>query len=195
MGLRIRLQKTRVWLNVQRARLLKAIFGFEQVVLFVNRLNKESTQAILRHYGAHIGQNCDIESGLVIHRACGSFINLTLEDNCHLGKQVFLDLTDSILIRESSTVSMRSMILTHFDLGHAQTGHDGYKPYAAAVEIGPRAYLGAGVMILPGVQLGADCIIGAGAVVNRDMPARVLAVGVPATGKTLAEARRENGVS
>jgi sugar O-acyltransferase (sialic acid O-acetyltransferase NeuD family) len=42
------------------------------------------------------------------------------------------------------------------------------------------AHVGMGSMILPGVQIGAHSIIGAGSVVIRDIPERVVAVGVPA---------------
>ena len=41
-------------------------------------------------------------------------------------------------------------------------------------------WLGGGVIVCPGVTIGDDCVIGAGAVVTRDIPARSLAVGSPA---------------
>jgi acetyltransferase-like isoleucine patch superfamily enzyme len=40
--------------------------------------------------------------------------------------------------------------------------------------------LGAGALILPGVTVGERALVGAGAVVTRDVPARALAAGVPA---------------
>lgn len=48
------------------------------------------------------------------------------------------------------------------------------------VHIGKRAWIGANVTILPGVCIGEYAVIGAGAVVTRDIPARCIAVGVPA---------------
>ena len=48
------------------------------------------------------------------------------------------------------------------------------------VTIGAGCDLGTGVVVLPGVSVGAGAIIGAGAVVTRDVPASVVAVGVPA---------------
>jgi maltose O-acetyltransferase len=50
----------------------------------------------------------------------------------------------------------------------------------APIRIGDNAWLGGGVIVCPGVTIGADTVIGAGAVVSRDVPAGVLAAGVPA---------------
>ena len=51
---------------------------------------------------------------------------------------------------------------------------------AEPIAIGDNAWLGGGVVVCPGVTIGADTVVGAGAVVTRDLPARVLAVGAPA---------------
>jgi maltose O-acetyltransferase len=51
---------------------------------------------------------------------------------------------------------------------------------AEPIAIGDNVWLGGGVIVLPGVTIGADAVIGAGAVVTRDVPAGVLAVGNPA---------------
>ncbi|MNL81490.1 Galactoside O-acetyltransferase [compost metagenome] len=42
------------------------------------------------------------------------------------------------------------------------------------------AWLGAGAMIMPGVTIGENAIVSAGAVVTRDVPANVVVAGVPA---------------
>jgi maltose O-acetyltransferase len=51
---------------------------------------------------------------------------------------------------------------------------------AEPIEIGDNAWLGGGVIVCPGVTIGADTVVGAGAVVTRDLPAGVVAVGNPA---------------
>jgi len=51
---------------------------------------------------------------------------------------------------------------------------------ARPISIGDNAWLGGGVIVLPGVSIGADSVIGAGAVVTRDVPPGVVAVGNPA---------------
>jgi acetyltransferase-like isoleucine patch superfamily enzyme len=50
----------------------------------------------------------------------------------------------------------------------------------ALVQVQDGCWLGAGVRILPGVTVGAGTHVGAGAVVTRSLPARSVAVGVPA---------------
>lgn len=49
-----------------------------------------------------------------------------------------------------------------------------------SVTIGREVWVGANVTILPGVEIGDGAVIGAGSVVNRSIPPRTLAVGVPA---------------
>jgi acetyltransferase-like isoleucine patch superfamily enzyme len=51
---------------------------------------------------------------------------------------------------------------------------------AAGVVVGAGCWLGAGAKVLDGVHIGEGAIIGAGAVVRQDVPARAVAVGVPA---------------
>ena len=51
--------------------------------------------------------------------------------------------------------------------------------YNFPVRIGRNCWIGAGAMILPGVTIGDNTVIGAGSVVNRDIPANVVAVGNP----------------
>ncbi len=50
---------------------------------------------------------------------------------------------------------------------------------ARSIRVGARAWLGGGVIVCPGVAIGADTVVGAGSVVVRDLPAGVLAVGNP----------------
>ncbi len=51
---------------------------------------------------------------------------------------------------------------------------------AEPITIGDNVWLGGGVIVLPGVTIGADTVVGAGSVVVRDLPAGVVAVGNPA---------------
>jgi maltose O-acetyltransferase len=51
---------------------------------------------------------------------------------------------------------------------------------AEPITIGSNAWLGGGVIVLPGVTIGENTVVGAGAVVTRDLPDNVVAMGNPA---------------
>lgn len=51
---------------------------------------------------------------------------------------------------------------------------------AEPIVIGDNVWLGGGVIVCPGVTIGADTVVGAGSVVTRDLPSGVVAVGSPA---------------
>ena len=62
----------------------------------------------------------------------------------------------------------------------------------APIVVGNNVFLGNDAIVMPGVTIGDDCVIGAGAVVTRDIPARQVAVGVPCKPiKTLDEYRKQ----
>lgn len=54
----------------------------------------------------------------------------------------------------------------------------GYQ-YNAPVHIGKNCWLGAGVIVLPGITIGDDTVVGAGSIVTHDLPGGVVAVGTP----------------
>ncbi len=51
---------------------------------------------------------------------------------------------------------------------------------AEPITIGDNVWLGGGVIVCPGVSIGENTVVGAGAVVTKDLPANVVAVGNPA---------------
>ncbi|MFJ9685283.1 sugar O-acetyltransferase [Streptomyces bacillaris] len=51
---------------------------------------------------------------------------------------------------------------------------------AEPITIGDNVWLGGGVIVCPGVSIGKNTVVGAGAVVTKDLPANVVAVGNPA---------------
>lgn len=51
--------------------------------------------------------------------------------------------------------------------------------YAHPITVGNNVWIGAKVCVLPGVTIGDNCVIGAGSIVTRDIPAGSLAVGNP----------------
>lgn len=50
---------------------------------------------------------------------------------------------------------------------------------ALPVTVGDNVWIGANVVVLPGVTIGSDTVIGAGSIVNKDIPSHVVAVGNP----------------
>jgi maltose O-acetyltransferase len=62
------------------------------------------------------------------------------------------------------------------DPGPRRAGWESGAPIAVADNV----WLGGGAIVCPGVTIGRDSVIGAGAVVTRDVPAGVVAAGVPA---------------
>ena len=74
-----------------------------------------------------------------------------------------------------------SFFLTISTAGHPidPTLREQVMQYNMPVQIGRNCWLGAGVIVMPGVSIGDNSIIGAGSVVTRDIPANVVAVGVP----------------
>lgn len=50
---------------------------------------------------------------------------------------------------------------------------------AEPISVGDNVWLGGGVIVLPGVSIGGDSVVGAGAVVTKDLPPRVVAAGNP----------------
>ena len=59
-----------------------------------------------------------------------------------------------------------------------QLRQEGYQ-YNLPVSIGRNCWLGAGVIVLPGVTIGDDTVIGAGSVVTGDIPSGTVAAGCP----------------
>ena len=58
-------------------------------------------------------------------------------------------------------------------------GHVGGAEYGDPVVIGNRVWIGANVVVLPGVTIGDDVVVGAGSIVTKDIPPGYLAYGSP----------------
>jgi len=190
LGIGRRFRSIKVYYDLLFAQIIYKLIDLDAVALFLKKLNKQSIKGVLRKFGAEISQNCDIESGFTIHNARLDFSKLYIGDLCHLGKELFIDLQAPIVIHEKSTISMRCIILTHLDVGHSGPFGKKFAQHAKKVEIGPRAYIGAGAIILPGIRIGEGSIIGAGALVNKDVAPWTVVVGIPA--KEVRKIKDEN---
>ncbi|MFX0132346.1 MAG: acyltransferase [Candidatus Hodarchaeota archaeon] len=152
--------------------------GFENANKILHTIDKRAIIPILRKNGATIGDDCDIESPLFFHN-CKDYKNLIIGSNCHIGKNVFLDLKDKIIIKHNVVISMRCNIITHLDMSKSDLKKK-YPPTHNKIIINRNCYIGANSTILKGVELGENCLISAGSVVTKSFPSNSLVAGVPA---------------
>lgn len=136
--------------------------------------------AVLRGYGATIGQGIDFHGRLNLHGMIDPKNKLTIGEWCHIGPGVTLDLTAPITLEDRCTVALNAQILTHEDLGYSPLTKKAFPSRSAGVTIEHGAYIGAGATILMGVRVGRCSVVGAGAVAREDVPPYTVVVGVPA---------------
>ena len=135
----------------------------------------EKRAQLLREMLAEVGENCYIEpplrsnfGGHHVHLGKNVYanFNLTLVDDTHIY------IGDCTMIGPNVTIATASHPVL------PELREKGYQ-YNVPVHIGRNCWLGAGVVVLPGVTIGDNTVIGAGSVVTRDIPANVVAVGSP----------------
>src|SRR5206468_11673676 len=103
----------------------------------------------------------------------------------HVGARTFINygavLLDvgQIIIGEDVQVGPNVQLLTPTHPLDPETRRAQWEA-AKPITIGNNVWLGGGVIILPGVSIGENTVVGAGAVVTKDLPANVVAVGNPA---------------
>ncbi len=135
-------------------------------------------------YGAGIGENVEMHTPITFHNVSAEpdhhYSNLQIGCDCYFGREVFIDLADKIIVENKVTVSMRVMLLTHTHAGKSPLSNDRLKPTYAPIILKQGCYLGAGAIILPGITIGEQAIIGAGAIVTHDVPACAVVAGSPA---------------
>jgi maltose O-acetyltransferase len=119
--------------------------------------------------GAEIGPSCHFSSpGVVL-------------GECFLNREVHLDAngTATITIAEGCEIGPGVMLMTsHHEFGPASRRAGAPGPRSIVIERG--CWLGARVLVLPGVTVGAGCVLAAGTVANRDCEPHGLYAGVPA---------------
>lgn len=158
--------------------LLYGINGIEAIEADL-RLFRRDTAAVLRRFGADVAADAIVIGPLSLINARGDFSNLRIGSRTHIGSEVFLDLADRVTIEEGATLSMRSCILSHLDVGHGPLARI-RPPEKGPVTIGAGAYLGVGAIVLHGLVVGSEAIVGAGSLVREDVPPGRIVGGVPA---------------
>lgn len=158
------------------------VFAFQRICmerLYEYNLLRPSQQelrdAMLKEMFAEIGEGCYIEPPL--HSNFGGH-------HVHFGKNIYanynLTLVDDthIYVGDYTMFGPNVIIATAghpIDPSLRQRGLQ----YNMPVHIGKNCWLGAGVIVMPGVTIGDNTVIGAGSVVTKDIPSGVVAVGNP----------------
>jgi len=178
MKLRLILNRIYIKYSLLRFFIYRYLFGFHNATKLFNYFNKKSVIPVLKKYGAIIGQDCDIETGLKFHN-CRSFLNLIIGKNCHIGKECFFDLRDKIIIGDNCVISMQTTFITHIDMEKSPLSK--YFPSdKKPVIIENGVYIGAKSTILMGIKIKQNSIVAAGSVVNNNIDTNSLVGGVPA---------------
>lgn len=102
--------------------------------------------------------------------------------NIHLGERTYVNVNCNFLDDGEITIGKQVMFgpaVTIATVGHPIRPDLRNCMYTVPVTIGDRCWIGAGVIICPGVTIGENSVIGAGSVVIHDIPANVVAVGNP----------------
>lgn len=135
----------------------------------------EKRTALLKDMFAEIGEGCYIEPPLHSnfgghHVHFGNCIyanyNLTLVDDTHIY------VGDNTMFGPNVTIATAGHPIDPELRGRGLQ-------YNLPVRIGKNCWLGAGVIVLPGVTIGDNVVIGAGSVVTKDIPDNVVALGNP----------------
>ena len=138
-------------------------------------LEGEKRAKLLKEMFAEIGEDCYIEpplrsnwGGKHVHfgKCVYANFNLTLVDDTHIYVGDYTMLGPNVTIATA---------------GHPilpELREKGYQ-FNMPVHIGRNCWLGAGVIVLPGITIGDNVVVGAGSVVTKDLPDNVVAVGNP----------------
>ena len=136
---------------------------------------QEKRQALMKEMFAELGKGVYIEPPF--HANWGGA-------HCHFGDYVYANFNltcvddTHIYVGENTMLGPNVVLAT---AGHPilpELREKGYQ-YNMPIHIGKNCWLGAGVIVLPGVTIGDHSVIGAGSIVTRDIPANVVAVGNP----------------
>jgi maltose O-acetyltransferase len=120
------------------------------------------------------------DESVIMPRFCcdyGKYI--TIGARCFVNYDAILLDCAPITIGDAVSIGPRAQLVTALHpIDDTAARRDGWES-AAPITIGDNVWLAAGVIVCPGVSIGADSVVGAGSVVTRDVPAGVLAAGNP----------------
>ena len=134
----------------------------------------EKREQILSRFFAEMGENCYIEPPL----------RANWGKHTHLGKQVYANF--NLTLVDDTDIHIGDYVMIAPNVTIATAGHP-IEPelrkrvgqFNMPIRIGNNVWIGANAVVLPGVTIGENSVIGAGSVVTKDIPENVVAVGNP----------------
>ena len=158
-------------LQAEQMQRMDKVFAFNQLP----PSHLEEKAALLREMFAEIGENCYLET---------PFFSNWGGKHVHFGNGVYANFNLTLVDDGDIYVGDRVMMGPNVVL--ATAGHPvepelrrNVAQFNLPIHIGANVWLGAGCIVLPGVTIGENSVIGAGSVVTKDIPANVVAVGNP----------------
>ena len=156
----------------------------ERHIQWVNRFNRTNAtlfgllrrQRLMKKMFAAIGENCYIEPPF--HSNWGA-------SHVHFGKGVYanfnLTLVDDtdIYVGDYTLFGPNVTLCTAAHPLHPDVRKEGLQ-YNKPIHIGSHCWFGSNVIVLPGVTIGNNVVVGAGSLVTKDIPDNALAYGSPA---------------
>lgn len=132
-------------------------------------------QNLLKEMFAEIGEDCMVEAPINANWGC---------HNVHLGSGVYIN--SNVTFVDDADIYIGDNCLIAPNVVFATAGHpilpelrENDYQYELPIHIGRNVWIGSAVQIMPGITIGDNSVIGAGSVVTRDIPAGVVAYGVP----------------
>ena len=146
--------------------------------------DKQKRRQILSELFGKIGNNVEIDIPFHCDYGKNIFIgdDVIININCTFVDNKPIKIGSSVLIASNVQIyTSAHPVLPQERLipNWKETGSDFFRTYARPVEIKDRAWIGGGCIILAGVTIGENSVIGAGSVVTKSIPANCVAVGNP----------------
>lgn len=132
-------------------------------------------EAMLTSILGRVGPGVFIEPPLSIDYGC----NISLGDNVYANFNLVILDCGMVTIGHRVLFGPNVSIFAATHETDVQSRRDGVE-YAKPVTIGDDCWIGGNVSIMPGVNIGKGCTIGAGSVVTKDIPSFSVAMGSPA---------------
>ncbi|MET0862962.1 MAG: acyltransferase [Nakamurella sp.] len=107
-------------------------------------------------------------------------MGVVIGDDCRILSDVVTTEPWLISIGDRVTVSSRVAFTTHDGTGWLFRDDRGRRYRYAPIKVGSDVFIGAGAIIMPGVEIGDRCVVGIGSVVTRSVPSGTVVAGNPA---------------